>query len=79
MVEIPFRVVVYVVVVVGDVERHHLELEERRMEYDGEYADMVGVGIEEASSAVVLIRDEKEGIRHHHRHRHPCPFLCRNR
>jgi hypothetical protein len=79
MVEIPFQVVVYAVVVGGDVERHRSELEARRMEYDGEYADMVGVGIEEASFVVVLIRGEKGEIRHHHHHHHhPFPFLCHN-
>lgn len=76
--EIPFQVVAYVVVVaVEDAERHHLESEERRMEYGGGYVDTVGVEIEEAS-LVQLIHDGKEEIHRRHRRHHPSPFLCPN-
>lgn len=75
---IPFQVVAYAVVVaVEDVERHHLELEARQMEYDGGCVDMAGVEIE-AASLVQLIHDGKAEIHHRHRRHHPSPFLCPN-
>lgn len=78
MAAIPFQVVVYVVVVVADVEKHHSELGVKQMGYDGVYADMGVVEIEEASFAVVQIRGEKEEIHHHRHHHRPFPFLCPN-
>lgn len=69
----------YAGVVVEDVERHHLELEERQMAYDGGCADRVSAGIGEASFVVVpRIHGEKGGIHHHHRHHRPSPSLCLN-
>jgi hypothetical protein len=57
---------------VGDVGRHHLELEGKQMVCDVEYVGMlVDSGIEEASSAVRLIHGEKDQIRRRHHHRHP--------
>ena len=62
----------YVVFVAGDGERHHLELEERRMVYDAGYVGrQVDFGIEEASFEVRQIHGEKGQIHPRHRRRRP--------
>ena len=62
----------YVVFVVDDAGRRHLEWEERPRVYDVGYVGMqVDFGIEEASFAVRLIHGEKDQIHPHHHHRHP--------